>query len=138
MDFSKHAIECPLYEKRMLIWYQGDDSVVVDFSHGISKNPNINRTLPIETTSNGETRADEDSEMADVAQSNTNLETSVASKSTEVVPVANAPKSGDEDRLFLEAIYNLVELRSDTGFVSDIHLAPGLLVTCFQESKGVI
>ena len=32
--FSKQAISCPLFKNRILIWYQGDDSIVVDFAHG--------------------------------------------------------------------------------------------------------
>ena len=126
MDFSKHAIESPLYEKQMLVWYQGDDSVVVDFSHGNAKNAVLNQILP--NHEDIDSGAQNDSEMADAAtEDNTDPNTSEAVQTQQKPSVIPEPFS-------LDAVYNLVELRSETGFVSDIHLAPGLLVTCFQES----
>lgn len=136
MDFSKHAIECPLYEKQMLIWYQGDDSVVVDFSHGNSKD--TDKSLNCSTLSGMDQTGGHDSESGQIStefivpnepENNQNLDPSQSIEQ-------NAPKPPPQPELLsLEALHNLVELRSETGFVNDIHLAPGVLVTCFYESK---
>lgn len=134
MDFSKHAIECPLYEKQMLIWYQGDDKAVVDFSQGSSKDPDkeLNRGTPSDpnqTKSVSEKLPDEEEEISFLPATIRERYVSEIPKAVEL-PVHNS------DLLSLEAVHNLAELRSETNFVSDIHLAPGLLVTCFHESKS--
>nr|CAH0105367.1 unnamed protein product [Daphnia galeata] len=48
MEFTKNAIECPLHENQVLVWYQGDETVARDFAHGNSKDPEkeYHRTAP--------------------------------------------------------------------------------------------
>lgn len=134
MDFSKHAIECPLYEKQMLIWYQGDDKAVVDFSHGSSKDAEkeSNRAAPAEPkqakTVSEKLPDEEEDEMSFVP-------TTVRERYVSDIPKTIEQPVHNSDLLSLEAVHNLAELRTETNFVSDIHLAPGLLVTCFHESK---
>ncbi|XP_045036456.1 mRNA cap guanine-N7 methyltransferase isoform X2 [Daphnia magna] len=49
--------------------------------------------------------------------------------------IHNAQKSAQKaEHLSLDTLCNLNELRSETHFVSDIHLAPSLLVICFKTN----
>jgi hypothetical protein len=139
-EFSKHAIECSLYEKQLLIWYQGDNSVVVDFSHGNAKDTekethrtassvlsqmrSANEKLPLQVYSELALSVTEQSDRR------------ITDAPRNIQQIRNAQKSArNDDRLSLDAICNLIELRSETHFVNDIHLAPSLLVICFKPSN---
>jgi hypothetical protein len=140
-EFSKHAIECSLYEKQLLIWYQGDNSVVVDFSHGnakdtekefhraapsvLSETRSAKKKLPLQVYSELVLTAPEQSDSRIITDAPRNIQ-----------QIRNAQKSARHDeRLSLDAICNLIELRSETHFVNDVHLAPKLLVICFKSSN---
>lgn len=138
-EFSKHAIECSLHEKQLLIWYQGDNSVVVDFSHGNAKDPekefhrttpsvlsqlrNVKEKLPSQVYS--------ELELATPEQSGRHI----TDAPRNIQQIRNAQSSGRKaERLSMDAIGTLNELRSESHFVNDIHLAPSLLVICFKSS----
>ena len=138
-EFSKHAIECSLHEKQLLIWYQGDNSVVVDFSHGNAKDPekeyhrtapsvlsklrNVKKKLPSQVYSELVLAIPEQSERH------------VTDAPRNIQQIRNAHSSARKaERLSMDAICTLNELRSETYFVNDIHLAPSLLVICFKSS----
>ena len=140
-EFSKHAIECSLYEKQILVWYQGDDSVVVDFSHGNAKDPEkeFHRTAPSVLsqmkTSKEKLPVQVFTDL--VLAAPRELERHITDAPRNIQQIRNAQKYARKaERLSLDAICNLVELRTETGFMSDIHLAPGVLVLCFKESKS--
>lgn len=139
-DFSKHAIECSQYEKQILVWYQGDDSVVVDFSHGNAKDPDkeFHRTAPSVLSQMKSVKEKLPVQVFTelVLAAPRELERHITDAPRNIQQIRNAQKSARKtERLSLDAICNLVELRTETGFMSDIHLAPGVLVICFKESK---
>ncbi|KZS11604.1 Uncharacterized protein APZ42_023545 [Daphnia magna] len=134
-DFSKHAIECSLYDKQLLIWYQGDDSVVVDFSHGNAKDTEkeFRRTTPSILSQMKSVKEKLPLEVYSELIHQPEGDTMDASINTQ--QIHNAQKSAQKaEHLSLDTLCNLNELRSETHFVSDIHLAPSLLVICFKTN----
>lgn len=138
-DFSKHAIECSLYDKQLLIWYQGDDSVVVDFSHGNAKDTEkeFRRTTPSILSQMKSVKEKLPLEVYSELIHQPEGDTMDASMNTQ--QIHNAQKSAQKaEHLSLDTLCNLNELRSETHFVSDIHLAPSLLVICFKTSNYLL
>lgn len=142
-DFSKHAIECSLYDKQLLIWYQGDDSVVVDFSHGTARDT-VKELRRSARSALSQMKREKEEQQVGVCS-----ELVLATQHRPEGDTADAPTSLEEIRramraatkpapLSLETICNLNELRAETHFVSDIHLAPSLLVICFKTSKSLL
>lgn len=187
-EFTKHAIECPLFENKVLVWYQGDESVVVDFAHGNSKDPDkeFHRTapsvltkmkmetdkLPLQLYSDLVTAAPRELErhiidaprdikqvqnarkLARKAERSFNATLTDTTTNTPAKTPTNTPASAKQvrkdpkqvqtarkftrhktDRSPLDAIYNVYSMHAETGFVSDIHFFPSLVVICFSESK---
>ena len=179
-EFTKHAIECPLYENKVLVWYQGDESIVVDFAHGNSKDPakEFHRTapsvltkmkmqtdkLPSELYSDLVTAATHEVERhiidapRDIKQVQNarklalRAERSINATLSDPTNTSTTPKHAGKnvkriqtareltrksDGSGIDAIFNLYNMmHTDSGFVvSDLHVAPSVVVICFKESK---
>lgn len=170
-EFTKNAIECPLYENQVLVWYQGDETVVRDFAHGNSKDPEkeyhrtapsvlkkiqmetVTEKLPLQVYSDMLTDCSNRARhMIDAPRDVKQVQNARkfirrAERSTDDSPnekkqVRNTPKvqrktPSKADRSshdVADAIYNLYTC--ETGFVSDLQIAPFLLVICFDKSKS--
>jgi hypothetical protein len=170
-EFTKNAIECPLYENQVLVWYQGDETVVRDFAHGNSKDPEkeyhrtapsvlkkiqmetVTEKLPLQVYSDMLTdcsnRArhmiDAPRDVKQVQNARKFIrraERSTVDSPNEKKQVRNTPKvqrktpskSDRSSHDVADAIYNLYTC--ETGFLSDLQIAPFLLVICFDKSKS--
>ena len=138
-EFSKHAIECPLFPDKILVWYEGDDSVVQEFSHGNAKDDerNFTRSAPSLLKKMKEPTEKLPLQVfADlVAQASCEVDRHKVDGPRNIKQVQNALQNVREAvRLSPDSVYNLYELHKETGFVSDIHLAPSLITICYRES----
>ena len=172
MEFTKNAIECPLHENQVLVWYQGDETVARDFAHGNSKDPEkeYHRTAPsvlkkiqMET----ETEKLPIQVYSDLLTDCSNRARHMIDAPRDVKQVQNArkfirraersindsPKEKKQIRKtpkvqrkipskvecsshdVANAIYNLYSCETD--FVSDLQIAPYLLIICFDKSKFI-
>lgn len=167
-EFTKNAIECPLHENQVLVWYHGNETVVRDFAHGNSKDPEkeyhrtapsvlkkiqmetVTEKLPLQVYSDLLTDCSNMSRhMIDAPRDVKQIQNARkfirrAERSLNGTPndkVQNTPKaqrktpnrSERSHNEAVDAIYNLYT--SDTGFVSDLHVAPNVLIICFDEGK---
>lgn len=137
-DFSKHAIECPLFPDKVLIWYEGDESVVVNFSHGnaIDDDRDFTRTAPSLLKKMKEPTEKQPVQVfADlVAEGSCEVDRHKIDAPRNIKQVRNALQTVRESmRLSPDCVYNLYELYHETGFVADIHLAPSIMAICFRE-----
>lgn len=140
-EFTRHAIECPLYEKQVLVWYQGDDSVVVDFAHGNSKDPTkeFHRTAPsVLKKMKSEKEKLPLQVYSDLVHSAPReVERHIIDAPRDIKQVRNARKIAlKANRSSLDAVFNVVGFRSGTGLVSDIHLTPYMEIIFYDESKS--
>ncbi|XP_057373142.1 uncharacterized protein LOC130694019 [Daphnia carinata] len=168
-EFTKNAIECPLHENQVLVWYQGDESVVRDFAHGNSKDPEkeyhrtapsvlkkiqmetVTEKLPLQVYSDLLTDCSNRARhMIDAPRDVKQIQNARkfirrAERSLNETPngtkqIRNTPKmqrkslnkTERSSHETVDAIYNLYA--SGAGFVSDLHVAPNILIICFDES----
>ena len=140
--FSKQAISCPLFKNRTLIWYQGDDSIVVDFAHGNRTVNNVEKPFTRTAPSVLEALKQDNNKFpsqiySDVLLAAPNeLDRHITDAPRDLKQVRNAQCAARQSqRLSSDGIYNLVELASETGFIHDIHVVPHLTILCFNEGK---
>lgn len=140
--FSKQAISCPLFKNRTLIWYQGDDSIVVDFAHGNRTVNNVEKPFTRTAPSVLEALKQDNNKFPSQIYSDfllaapNELDWHITDAPRDLKQVRNAQCAARQSqRLSSDGIYNLVELASETGFIHDIHVAPHLTIICFNEGK---
>ena len=142
-DFAKTVISHPKYPNKVLVCYEGDDSVVVDFPHGNAKHPNkvsrpYHRTKPsllrAMKAAKGKAPLEAFSDFTIIAP--TGSIRSIVDSPRDIKQVRNAKHQARQDeRLWKEAVHTLYELYNETDFVSDVHVIPQLIVVCFKKSK---
>jgi hypothetical protein len=172
MEFTKNAIECPLHENQVLVWYQGDETVARDFAHGNSKDPEkeYHRTAPsvlkkiqMETeteklplqvysdlltdcSNRARHMIDAPRDVKQVQNARKFIrraERSINDSPKEKKQIRNTPKvqrkipskAERSSHDVADAIYNLYSCETD--FVSDLQIAPYLLIICFDKSKFI-
>lgn len=128
----------------MLIWYEGDDSVVVDFCHGNSKGKDkkvFHRSAPSLLTAiksdkeNPPLKVYSEIILAAPAQ----LERHIVDAPRNLQQVRNAQKSVRiAESLSSDQLYNLIELSNETNFISDLQVVPFLNIVCFSEGRAYI
>lgn len=139
-EFTRHAIECPLYERQVLVWYQGDDSVVVDFAHGNSKDPTkeFHRTAPsVLKKMKGDKEKLPLQVYSDLVHSAPlEVRRHIIDAPRDIKQVRNARKIAlKANRSSLDSVFNLIGLQSGASIVSDIHLTPNLEVVFYNQSE---
>ena len=137
-EFSKHAITSELFSNKILIWYEGDQSVAVDFSHGnrIDSSKVFVRTVPslITEMKNQPEKMPLQVYSALVSSAPPAIERHQTEAPRNLKQVQNALGSARFSmRLSKDVIYNLTEIAFETRFISDIHLHPYLTVVCFRQ-----
>lgn len=138
--FAKQAISCPTFPNKTLIWYVGDDSIVVDFAHGNKKNNEkpFYRTAPslLEELKKPTDKFPSQVYADLLLTAPSELDRHKIDAPRNIIQVRNAQCAARQaERLSADGIYNLVELASETGFIHNIHVVPDLVVMCYSESK---
>ena len=141
--FRKHAIICPIFVNRILIWYEGDNSAVTEFCHGNVKNARKknfphSRTAP-SLLEKMKIKKDESpiqiySDLMTEAPKQLYRQQVEAPRN--LGQVQNAVKNARAaSRLSKDQLYNLIEVANETNFVSDFHIHPDLIVICYRQGN---
>lgn len=143
--FAKTVVSNPKYPNRLLICYDGDDSVVVDFPHGNSKHPTkigrpFHRTKPSLLRAlksvKGKAPLEAFTDFAQVTPIGSDR--SIVDSPRDLKQVRNAKANArQEERLWKEAIHTLSELHNETDFVSDVQIIPQFTIICFKKSNHI-
>lgn len=142
--FSKHAIVCPLYDKQVLIWYSGDEGVVIDFVHGNAQTKGkavFHRTAPSLLTAMKSDTSKKPMEIFSdmMLAAPLKLDRHIVEAPKNFQQVKNALKTARAaEKLSSDALYNLIEIRSETQFISDLVFAPNFIVIGFNKGKQPI
>lgn len=141
-EFSRTVIINPLVPNRVLVIYEGDNSVVVDLPHGNAKHPskkskpfyrtrpslinamkNLKNKLPVQIYSNLTLAAPKA------------LDRHIVDAPRNIEQVRNARKFiPKEIRLTKKAINNLADLYYETEFIQHFQLFPNLKLICFLQT----
>lgn len=110
---------CPLYEKQVLIWYPGDEGVVVDFVHGNAQTKGkaaFHRTAPSLLTAMKSDTSKKPTEIFSdmMLAAPLELDRHIVDAPKDFQQVKNALKTAPAaEKLSLDALYNLIEIRSE-------------------------
>ena len=145
-DFKKFCFSCPSsYPNRILIWYEGDETSVVDFCHGnvtdTKKAISHIRTAP----SVLEKMKEKKNQIPFQVYQDMKLSapTALYRHSVEaprnLQQVRNATKNARMlEKLSSDTLCNLVEVGTETKFVSDLQVFPDVLVICYREGTIIL
>lgn len=147
-DFSKHAIICAGYPDRILIWYEGDVSVVVDFPHGNAKKQSKLSKPFFRTASSvlNEIKNKKDDNLHPVqiyGQLREKVPSGPPINQVILGPRDRKQVSNTLDRVREQArldkceVSSVMEMYHELDFVRGVTITPRLAISCFLPSKSL-